>query len=33
MEVEKVVSENIAQFLLKSQSFEAVISEDKEHDI
>ena len=27
------VSENIAQFLLKSQSFEAIMSEDKEQDI
>ena len=33
MDTKKFVSENIAQFLLKSQSFEAIISEDKEQDL
>lgn len=33
MDTKKFVSESIAQFLLKSQSFEAIVSEDKEQDV
>ena len=33
MDTKKVVSENIAQFLVKCQFFEAIISEDKEQDV
>ena len=33
MDTKKFVSENIAKFLLKSHSFEAIISEDREQDL
>ena len=33
MDTKKVVSENIAQFLVKCRFFEAIISEDKEQDV